>query len=118
MWPFRRKVALQESPHETDPLERPFTYEVGGGWGNRIEWVNWGTRKIKGWRAVPPKVGDFLTSAMESGRTSVFRFVTVEQSKDPPDRFDATVEDVGYLDELDKETLTKLGKPPKAMFLV
>lgn len=71
-----------------------------GKWGNTIHWINWETRRVYGWSPQRPQVGDHFECQMDSGRTAVFRFDTVELKSDPADMFFATVTDVGYKDEL------------------
>jgi len=75
-------------------------YKTGGGWGNAINWTSWEKRKVVGWKPRKPHVGDLLEANMESGRVYVLRFVKVELCGDPQDMFFATVEDVGFKDEL------------------
>jgi hypothetical protein len=46
-----------------------------------------------------PSVGDVLTCLMESGRTSMWIFTSVEPKWDPPDMYFATVVPYKYEDE-------------------
>jgi hypothetical protein len=78
----------------------PKTYEIGGGWGNTIQWFNYDKRRVTGWKQCKPRAGDILESRMESGKTGVFKFVEVEHCSDPHDMFFATVEDIGYKGEI------------------
>ena len=78
----------------TDNIRHLFS--EGGGWGNRIEWFNWETRKVVGWKTPKPQVGDLLHALMESGKVGEFEFTTVEPCGDPQDMFFATVKDIGY----------------------
>ena len=79
-------------------MEEARTYNIGGGWGDRVQWVNWDSRRIVGWKQKRPRKGDILISPMESGKTAQFRFMEIEYLPDPPDMFFATVEDAGYLE--------------------
>lgn len=55
---------------------------------------------------------------MKSDRIGVFRFIEIDQQRDPPDMFFGKVEDVGYDgDEHVKPILAKSKRPEKVMFL-
>lgn len=75
-------------------------YEIGGGWGSKISWVDYDRGKVSGHKRNRPNEGDFLECEMQSGRTGVFRFTDVEHCSDPNDMFFGTVEAIGYKDEL------------------
>lgn len=68
-------------------------------WGNAINWLNFDTRCVSGHQYRIPKVGDFLIAEMTSGKLYKFKFIKVEQCRDPKDMFFANVKDVGYCDE-------------------
>lgn len=81
------------------------TYYTGGGWGDRIAWMNKeqfeqpGTQfKVVGWKPRIPRVGDFLLGRFGKG-VARFQFAEVEPTGDPPDMFFATVNFVGYEEE-------------------
>lgn len=73
---------------------KPRVFEIGGGWGNKIDW--WGTNRVVGWKMPLPEVGDFLLAKMESGQVGRYRFDTVERCGDPKDMFFADVSWVEY----------------------
>ena len=77
------------------------SYYIGGTWGYHVQWLDFPNGRVWGHYTPRPKIGDLLYSEMQSGRTGVFRFTVVDLPYDPPDMFFGTVEDVGYLDELD-----------------
>lgn len=75
-------------------------YKIGGGWGDRIEWLNPERFSepfdekthfhVAGWKAVKPSVGDGLVGEFEKSRIW-FRFVKIRHCGDPPDMFFAEV---------------------------
>ena len=71
-------------------------FSIGGGWGCRIEWVDYEKLSVCGWLQNKPKKGDWLLCEMKSGKTAVFRFIEIEHCRDPHDMFFATVEACGY----------------------
>ena len=78
------------------------TYKIGGGWGNRIVWLNKeqfvqpGTHfKVVGWKPRIPRVADFLEGQFENG-TARFQFTDIEVQESPSDMFFATVTFIGY----------------------
>lgn len=73
-------------------------YQLGGGWGNRIEFYRWPT-VVVGWLQQRPRPGDLLMGEMQSGRIGVWRFVDVDMKLDPPDMFFADVMPMGYAGE-------------------
>jgi hypothetical protein len=81
-------------------------FEIGGGWGNSIQWSSFGTgaqgTKVHGWKSRRPEVGDWLVSDMQSGEKGVFRFMEMDYKTDPRDMFFATVKGVDYLSILTK----------------
>jgi hypothetical protein len=78
-------------------------FENKGIWGNAIHFMDFDKRRVTGHSPKIPKVGDFLDYKMRSGRTHRFKFESVDQQRDPPDMFFATVSDIGYVDELKEE---------------
>lgn len=83
--------------------EKPVMFEMFGGWGNRIEWRDFGKRTIRGWKQKSPKVGDLIKCPMASGRDGLFRVTSVEEPGDPRDMFYAETEPVGYLGDYEGE---------------
>lgn len=71
-------------------------YEIGGTWGNSIQWMDWETCLVVGWKQIKPEVGDSLRAKMESGKIGVYRFDEVSPCQDPKDMFFAKVSFVGY----------------------
>ncbi len=72
-----------------------FRYEIGGGWGDRIEWCEV-DRRIAGWKRRIPCEGDWLISKMISGKTGVYLIKNITRTKDPRDMFFAETEFIGY----------------------
>lgn len=66
------------------------------GWGDRIDWFNFDTRRIEGHLSIIPEVGDHIISRMGSGKNAVFEIIKVDRCYDPRDQFFATVKDIGY----------------------
>jgi hypothetical protein len=100
MWPFKPKSSKQTKL--VMPREGAATYQVGGGWGDRIEWLDKATlTRIAGWKTVKPQEGDVLTCEMQSGKTAVWLIQTVEHCGNPRDMFFADVLLVGYKGEID-----------------
>ena len=81
-----------------NPKRVPFTYRLGGGWGDRIEWWKIGT-KIVGWKEPLPQKGDVLLAPMASGKTGRFVMGKIEAQRDPRDMFFADVRFEGYEEE-------------------
>lgn len=75
-------------------------YEMGGHWGNAIQWSTepeWNElndnrkAKVVGWKQRKPKVGETLM--VECQRSwLIFEFKKIEHCGDPPDMFFADVE--------------------------
>lgn len=75
-------------------------YEIGGGWGNKIGWMDPKQFEgpigydtvfgVVGWKLHRPKVGDTLLGEFERS-WMLFEFVTVDYKSDPPDMFFADV---------------------------
>ena len=79
-------------------------------WGNNIRWfmdTGFENRRIVGHQTPGPDVGDLLTCPMDSGKTAVFCIMELENHRNPPDMFFATVQDIGYEDELDDPNIKK-----------
>ena len=72
------------------------------GWGSSIGWCTLPTEESQGKGRVYghltplPIVGDSVASSMQSGRTGLYRFTTIEYCTDPSDMFFADVEWQGY----------------------
>lgn len=92
-------------------------FAIHGGWGHHVEWFDWDERRVWGHLPNRPSKGDYLEADMKTGHKAIFRFVDVEYKLDPPDMFFATVEDVGYRDEIDCEKLGVPEQEHKTMFL-
>lgn len=90
----------------------PKHYIIGGGWGNHVSWLNegkadpvglddgtvgQGPRKVYGHKFDRPKIGDVLTSEMQSGHIAKFVFTEVTYETDPDDMFFGNVEFVEYI---------------------
>jgi len=88
MWPFKK---LKRG--------KPIMYEMFGGWGNRIEWLDFAKREVQGWKQTRPKVGDLIRTPMKSGNDGVFCFTSVEYLDDPRDMFFGQLEAIGYLSD-------------------
>lgn len=86
--------------HST-PERQPYCryYEIGGGWGNAINWQRY-PDLVVGWQGVSPEVGDILFCKLKSGKRGVWRFKRIERQYDPPDMFFADVEPLGYEGEV------------------
>ena len=59
-------------------------------------WFDYDRMRVSGWATARPERGDLLLSQMQSGKTAVFEFVSVDYMRDPPDQYFATVKGVGY----------------------
>ena len=70
------------------------------GWGDSIYWCSFVDRRVSGHLTPIPKEGDLLQCKMESGKIGVYRFKEIDYCHNPHDMFFATMEDVGYLDEI------------------
>lgn len=78
-------------------------FEIGGGWGDHIDWmtVDWDSINMNKdilhvYGHLPfnrPKVGQTLLGHFEHSDI-LFKFLTVEYKSDPPDMFFATVKAV------------------------
>lgn len=104
-----------EEEEMNNEIKRLFT--VHGGWGHHIEFIDWEDRKVSGHLPDRPSIGDFLEAEMGSGKKAIFRFTDVDYMADPPDMFFATVEDIGYRDELECEELGIPKEEHKSMFV-
>ena len=76
---------------------KPRTFKTGGCWGDKIDVIDWGNRKVVGWKYDQPMVGDRLLIEMQSGKTLECEFTDVEYVPDPPDMFWATVRPIDYV---------------------
>lgn len=76
-------------------------FEIGGGWGNAIEWLGddqfekkelsaANTFRVAGWKRDKPKRGDFLKAEFVKSHM-VFKFTKVEPCGNPRDMFFADV---------------------------
>ena len=77
----------------------PTLYEMFGGWGNRIEWFDIANRKISGWKQRRPVVGDLIRCPMESGKSCLFKVISVNYMSDPADMFFAETKPIGYMED-------------------
>lgn len=73
-------------------------YEIGGGWGDAINWFDWKQLKVVGWKTPRPKEGDELRSKMQSGGTVRFVLVNIKYERDPADMFFAQAVPVCWMD--------------------
>lgn len=65
--------------------------------GPSIYWMNFDKRIICG-HVGRPKIGDVITTKMQSGKIGVFEIIKVEWCTDPNNMYFADVKDVGYLE--------------------
>ncbi len=103
LWDITRRsfrTALGLRPPVPAKWEPSMTFQIGGGWGNAVNWFDLDKLRVVGWQSRRPNVGDGLLAEMVSGRTYVYRFVAVDYKLDPPDMFFGTVKAVCYLDDL------------------
>jgi len=111
------KAAIKAPKVEPEIIERRL-FTIHGGWGHHIEWwEDFSNRKVWGHLSDLPEVDDYLEAEMKSGKKAIFRFVSVDRQRDPPDMFFGKVEDVGYRDEIDCEALGIPQEEHKSMFL-
>lgn len=89
----KQNKKLIEQVKEKDPVA---VYEIGGFWGDRIQWQNVEKRQVVGWKRRRPNEYDLLMCEMQSGKTGVFTFVDVEYLNNPPDMFFGKVLLIGY----------------------
>lgn len=68
--------------------------------GNNVYFFNYEKRRLVGWMIHKLKKNDYVSCTMTSGRRMIFKVIKVEDCLDPSDMFFATVEDVGYEDEI------------------
>ena len=98
---FKRRKKVDD---KRDYLSGEFsTYEIGGGWGNSIQFTNEKMERVYGFKRARPENGDFLKCPMQSGKTAVWRFCDVELKRDPSDMFFANIKPVGYREDIEKE---------------
>lgn len=90
-------------------VRKPKLFQMGGGWGDAINWMDTKSRRVVGWKTPKPQKGDFLKSPMKSGKVGIFKFGAIEHCGDPHDMFFANVKDVGYEGEV---KLPEFEKPP------
>ena len=69
------------------------------GWGDRVGWFDFDSRRIEGHMSNTPSVGDHIIAKMQSGKNGVFEIIKVDWCFEPQDQFFATVKDIGYEDE-------------------
>lgn len=86
------------------PKPKVWNMQKHQGWGNRIGFLDWKSRRVSGHTTPHPNEGDELRAEMQSGEIARFRFGKIEPCGDPPDMWFATVTDIGYL----SQTQTKL----------
>jgi hypothetical protein len=68
-------------------------YRLGGGWGNRIEWLS--HDKVAGWKTPKPRKGDVLWEAIGDGYNE-YLFLEVENCWGVPDMFFGQILHVGF----------------------
>lgn len=76
-----------------------FSMDERKGWGNRMSWTDWETRRVNGHTTPRPRIGDELRCTLKSGGIGRFRVVDVDLCADPSDMWFATVADIGYVDK-------------------
>ena len=84
------------------PKKPSYIYEVGGGWGNAIEWMDYKQQPVEtivGWKSRIPHNGDLLVCKMQSGKVGVWALEEVDPQDDPRDMFFAKARAIGYADE-------------------
>lgn len=87
--------ALLFKPEDTaTKLADPRTYPCDG---LNAFWFDHSTLHVCGWTQPRPRVGDFLTCEMTSGRMGRFVFVKVELCNDPHDMYFGYVKHDGYI---------------------
>lgn len=85
------------APPEPRILPDARTYQMGGGWGCAINWMDDppvvpNSGKVVGWKSRKPRVGDLLETKMRSGKVGTLVFTEIRPCGDPPDMFFGTVE--------------------------
>lgn len=90
---------FSRAPKEPTPRKNARLYQIGGMWGNAVNWSEF-PKQVVGWKNHKPTNGDILTCEMVSGKTAVWIFEKVDLCDRPPDMFFATVSFAGYLDEI------------------
>ena len=109
VWRFLTRLLGLSKPNKPEGIPRLF--QLGGGWGNRIEFYRWPTG-IVGWKGDPPREGDYVMGEMTSGEIGVWRVIDVNRMLDPADMFFADVMWLGYVGtDVSKEWLLTLGDP-------
>ncbi len=110
------RAKLRKNINPAPPTHDSRLFTIHGGWGHHCEWKDWDTRQVWGHLPEKPKVGDYLESKLKGGK-ALFRFCDVEYMRDPPDMFFATVEDLGYDRDVDREVYGIPAAETKSMFL-
>ncbi len=64
-------------------------------WGNKIQWFDWGKRKITGHTPFSIEVGDLIKCQMTKG-IGTFQVVEIKYENDPIDMFFGVVADFSY----------------------
>jgi hypothetical protein len=75
-------------------------------WGDCVYFLRWEDRAIAGHFLPQIRIGDFLISAMDSGKLAKFEIIEIEYARDPRDMFFGKVKDVCYVDENFQEIKT------------
>lgn len=92
------EIPVKEHPNEQ------MTFDVGGGWGNRISIREWPKKddenlaSVDGHKNPKPRVGDLLRVPCKSGKTMICEFVDVKYCRDPEDMFFADIKALKYED--------------------
>jgi len=87
-----------------DHPDKDMTFDIGGGWGDRIQIDEWpkknneGLASVIGWKNPKPKKGDKLRVPLESGKTMLCEFVDVRYCGNPADMFFADIKSLNYID--------------------
>lgn len=104
---LKHNEGVHISGGDTVPMKKQVkgktTFEMGGGWGDRIEIFNWSETpnkkhlpRITGWKNPLPKNGDLLKVQMKSGKTGIFEIVNIKYCDNPSDMFFADIKLLKY----------------------
>jgi len=95
-----RNKQVEPRNKQVEPRDDAEIFQIGGGWGNSIQWQNWERRSIVGWKYRTPETGDILRCQLTRGWAR-FVFTKIDRCMDPKDMFFADVRDLGYEADLE-----------------
>lgn len=100
----RKQTAAEKETGPPYVKENPTVFPIGGRWGDRIDWTDndddaADTKRVHGWKAPKPEVGDILATPMNSGRVGGYAFVSIRHAESVRDMFFANVRFYGYMEE-------------------